>query len=686
MRGFFVKTRRLILASACLYALATVSRVYAAEGIDRITLEFVEQDIHEILYAVSLYSRIPIAADDTVSGKMSFRFAGAKFESAFDSFLRQARLYVQKETDVWTVSRVRIQKISGAVSAVSVDAYDTPPASILEKIAIECGAPLSWQALPSAPVSVHTGFLPLSAAIAAVVRQFPVGAGSSFTVREDNSRYFIEQEREVFSPLQTVGGGSIQITALYDESGESDSFAVDISRARFFDVTEKLFAIGEKKFCFAAETDGVITRALFEGKSFDETVRLLGSQAGMEAITQDDIYFFVPIRDKSSLMSNSGKKWRKFETNYITPETLASGLSARFSQLETISLAGKSLLCLTNESERQAVLAFIAEIDLPAPRRLVTLRYVTVDFLLKNLPPDIDSRLIAKTGAAGSFFFTGSDAQYEILSGALDAIDSPQPQIRYDILIVQFQETKDTSWKTSFTAAAVKPGDRNLVAAQLGSVLNLNLDVVSVFGITFAAQLQSAISENMASVFADTTLHGISGETISFKNTNTYRYRDVAIDPETGKPLYTGVTREITAGLVLDVTGSVSGDGMITSKVTAQVSRRGADVTSTTGNPPPTSEKSIMTEVRGRSGEPIILSGLVQDDSTIVTERMPLISRIPLIGWFFKSQTATNEKTEMVVYLVPHVVRDSLDNVLARENSEQKCARIFDQYITRAKP
>jgi hypothetical protein len=683
MYGFFVKARRLVLIAACLGALQPFSRAGAA---DQITLEFVEQDIHEILYAVSLYSRIPIVADDTVSGKMSFRFAGTTFESAFDSFLRQARLYVQKEADVWTVSRVRIQKITGAISAVSVDAYDTPPAGILEKIAVECGVTLSWQALPSAPVSVHTGFLPIGAAIETVARQFPIGAGSGFAVREDNSRYIVEQIKEVFSPLQPSGGGNIKITAQNDESGESDYFAVDITRARFFDVIEKLFATGEKKFCFAAETDGVITRALFEGKSFDETVRLLGSQAGMEAIMQDGIYFFIPIRDKSALMSNSGKEWRRFETNYITPETLASGLAARFSHLDTISLAGKSLLCLTNESERQAVLAFIAEIDSPVPRRLVTLRYVTVDFLLKNLPPDIDSRLIAKTGGAGSFFFTGSDALYEILSGALKAIDSPQPQIRYDILIVQFQETKDTSWKTSFNAAAVKPGDRNLVAAQLGSVLNLNLDVVSVFGITFAAQLQAAISENMASVFADTTLHGISGESISFKNTNTYRYRDVAIDPETGKPLYTGVTREITAGLVLDVTGSVSGDGMITSKVTAQVSRRGADVTSTTGNPPPTSEKSITTEVRGRSGEPIILSGLVQDDSTIVTERMPLISRIPLIGWLFKSQTATNEKTEMVVYLVPHVVRDSRDNASARENLEQRCARIFVQYITKAKP
>jgi type II secretory pathway component GspD/PulD (secretin) len=133
--------------------------------------------------------------------------------------------------------------------------------------------------------------------------------------------------------------------------------------------------------------------------------------------------------------------------------------------------------------------------------------------------------------------------------------------------------------------------------------------------------------------------------------------------------------------LTLDVTGSVSGDGMITSKVTAQVSRRGADVTSMAGNPPPTSEKSITTEVRSRSGEPVVLSGLVQDDSTIVTERVPFISRIPIVGWLFKAQTKTREKTEMIIYLVPHVTQDSELSEFADMSYEERCRRIYDTYI-----
>jgi type II secretory pathway component GspD/PulD (secretin) len=194
-----------------------------------------------------------------------------------------------------------------------------------------------------------------------------------------------------------------------------------------------------------------------------------------------------------------------------------------------------------------------------------------------------------------------------------------------------------------------------MVTGQLGNLLNLNFDIITVFGYQFAARLNLAIADNQANVFADTTLFGLSGQEIHFQNTSTYRYRDFNIDPETGRPLYTGVTREIVSGLLLDIQGWVSGDGMITTSVTASISKRGADVSSTTGNPPPTSERLLTTQVRGRSGEIVVLSGLRQNDNTITEQRTPLLSRIPILGWFFRSRNSTSENTQMIIYLVPHL-------------------------------
>ena len=183
--------------------------------------------------------------------------------------------------------------------------------------------------------------------------------------------------------------------------------------------------------------------------------------------------------------------------------------------------------------------------------------------------------------------------------------------------------------------------------------MGFNLNVVTAFGITFAVRLQSSIEENHAKVFADTTLHGVSGKKINFQNTSTYRYRDNNLDPTTGKPIYSGITKEISSGIKLEIQGWVSGDGMITSTVTASLSRQGMDTSSKTGNPPPTTEKIVTTEVRGKSGEPLILSGLVLNADSYQQKRVPFLSKLPLLGNLFKSKETNSENSQVVIYLVP---------------------------------
>ena len=213
-------------------------------------------------------------------------------------------------------------------------------------------------------------------------------------------------------------------------------------------------------------------------------------------------------------------------------------------------------------------------------------------------------------------------------------------------------------------------------------MMDLSLDVVGVFGLHFAAELQAQINESRAQVFADTTLNGVSGSTISFQNTNTYRYRDNNLDPETGKPVYSGVTKEIASGLKLEVTGTVTGDGMITSKITASMSRQGKDLSSSTGNPPPTSEKVITTEVRARSGEAVVLSGLIQNEENESQSRVPFLSKIPLLGLLFKAKAKSSEKTELVIYLVPSAetkVKKTEKEIASYEKDEM--LRLYREFV-----
>ena len=244
---------------------------------------------------------------------------------------------------------------------------------------------------------------------------------------------------------------------------------------------------------------------------------------------------------------------------------------------------------------------------------------------------------------------------YNLLINELKEIDKPVTRIKYDLLILQVQETYSNKWNISNGVQTTNSDSDFDLQGFLGSVLSLNFDVIGTFGYSFASQLQTGISENKVQVYADTTLHGVSGTNIQFQNTNTYRYREPYVDSTTGETKNTGVTREIVSGLILDIEGWVSGDGMVTTTVKATVSRQGADVSSSTGNPPPTYEKQITTQVRGMAGEPVILTGLKQNDITESEQGTPWISKVPIIGWLFKGKDKTEENTEMIIYLVPHI-------------------------------
>ncbi|ULQ59031.1 type II and III secretion system protein [Brucepastera parasyntrophica] len=257
-------------------------------------------------------------------------------------------------------------------------------------------------------------------------------------------------------------------------------------------------------------------------------------------------------------------------------------------------------------------------------------------------------------------------------------VDQPKPQIRYQLLVIQRQKSDNLKWGTDFSIQKTDAAESADFVARLSNLVNVNFDIVSSFGVQFAASLNAELGMDKAKVLVDTTLNAISEEEITFQNTNTYRYRDVAIDAETG--LYTGTTREITSGLVLKIKGWVSGDEMVTVSVNAKVSKQGAATSTdnTTSNPPPTSEKSVNTHVRSKSGQPIIIGGLLQSETDVTEKRVPFFGSIPLLGLLFRSEQITVTDTELVIYLIPFVEKSS--NTML--DMEKRMRTYYQKYVS----
>jgi general secretion pathway protein D len=56
-----------------------------------------------------------------------------------------------------------------------------------------------------------------------------------------------------------------------------------------------------------------------------------------------------------------------------------------------------------------------------------------------------------------------------------------------------------------------------------------------------------------------------------------------------------------------------------------------------------------------------VIGGLIQDSEDVNVQKVPFLGDIPGLGWLFKTTTKSRKKTNLMILLTPHIVRDSAD-------------------------
>lgn len=629
--------------------------------------EFVNQEISEILYSVSLVENQSIAVDDTVSGIGTFRFYGENFDEAFDSFLMANRLYVDKSKDTWVVSKIRFSTFEekNEEKTFSLDCYDLFLERIFEYISEKTNYAIIYSSLPNVKQSFHLKANSLEKLIELILKNFDGYEISS----EENTIFIGKKLNKEVVVAEKTDKSQIEIQ-FFD-----NKFNINLKNANFEKFLDEMKKKMDFQFLSLVKENPVISWAEFENQDFNFVLDSVCALCNVAFTQKDDLFIFYTNYEKSKDLVNENQ-WTSYSFENISAENFVSMFSNRFKNLDIMILSDSSVMISHSEKERDLIADFIHKTDVKMEKHLLTFDYISASKFLKDLPRDFSEQDFYSTGTESSLFFYGTLAQFENLKKYVSEMDKAQKRISYDLLIVQTQKSRVDNWNSSLKVSRLNPGNANTVNLSVAPNFSFNSNFVSAFGLMFSAELQASIQENETEIFADTTLYGVSEVPIEFKNTNTFRYRDPYINLENGSQIQSGVTKEIVSGLVLDIVGSVSGNGTITTSVTASVSRRGADVSSNSGNPPPTSEKLVTTQVIGKSGEVIVLSGLVQNDSTFVEERLPFISKIPLLGKLFSGKTKNNEKTEMIIYLVPHLDENPQDVV---EEKNQKKLNITEK-------
>ncbi len=73
-----------------------------------------------------------------------------------------------------------------------------------------------------------------------------------------------------------------------------------------------------------------------------------------------------------------------------------------------------------------------------------------------------------------------------------------------------------------------------------------------------------------------------------------------------------------------------------------------------------TNERTVKTSVRACSGCTIVIGGMIKNDNDNSETRVPLLSKIPLIGELFRTRSGTREKSNMMIFIQPRILRDAV--------------------------
>ncbi|MCH8854948.1 MAG: general secretion pathway protein GspD, partial [Proteobacteria bacterium] len=125
-----------------------------------------------------------------------------------------------------------------------------------------------------------------------------------------------------------------------------------------------------------------------------------------------------------------------------------------------------------------------------------------------------------------------------------------------------------------------------------------------------------------------------------------------------------GVSTAVTyldVGIKLEVEPTVQLDNEVVMKVNLEVSTLGTKESS--GGPQPATayrigSRNASTSLRLRDGETQVLAGLINDEDRKSAVGIPGLSRLPVLGRLFGTQTDTRNKTEVVLLITPRVVRN----------------------------
>ncbi|MBI3223080.1 MAG: type IV pilus secretin PilQ [Nitrosomonadales bacterium] len=204
---------------------------------------------------------------------------------------------------------------------------------------------------------------------------------------------------------------------------------------------------------------------------------------------------------------------------------------------------------------------------------------------------------------------------------------------------------------TATRVALGNSGSVNLPGAASGGVLALSLfnpAATKVLSLELAASEVDGKTKNIASprvITADKKEASISsGTQIPYQQATSSGATSTAFIPAT---------------LSLKVTPQITPDDHVNMKVDATQDTVGANLGG--GSVPSINSKKVATEVLVENGGTVVIGGVFTQDVSDAVNKVPVLGDVPVLGWLFKNNTKSDNKTELLIFITPKIMNDALN-------------------------
>lgn len=258
-----------------------------------------------------------------------------------------------------------------------------------------------------------------------------------------------------------------------------------------------------------------------------------------------------------------------------------------------------------------------------------------------------------------SLLITGPPQTFSAIENLITKLDQRTPQVYIEVAIVDVTLDDDTkfgiewTWTSNNTTADGTPKETastgfdltkattglkySVISDNLKALLHAletrsNVKVYSTPRVTTADNVEATISigQDVPYVTSERETYGGNVErSVDFKNVAVELVVTPHVNGESGT-------------IALDVLQTIN-----------EIVGREPEL-----NAPIVANRRAETSILVRDGQTIVIGGIIKENKERVTNAVPIISRIPLIGELFKSREWRNTKSELMVFLTPHVLQD----------------------------